>query len=348
MKGLRKRGQTWWMSLNIDGRQIQRSTGTKDKKLAKKIYLKVQAEISEGRWFERPVGADKTFDELMEKYYQEVSSKKSPRTHERDSSLANHLVKFFGGFTLIKISPKLVSAYKVQRRGRGAAPQTINNELGLMSHAFNVAMKEWEWVSDNPVSKVSREKVDNRRDRWLTDGEEEMLLAASSKWLQQIILFALNTGFRQSEILDLTWKNINIAERTVYIGKQKNKGKDVLPLNANALAALQERAKIRHIKTNLVFYSQNGTRIIRRNLIRSFQVVLRKAGIEDFRFHDLRATFATRMAQAGKDPYKIQKLLRHKSPKMMQRYAHHYAESLRDAVEILDKKHDKNMTVAKS
>jgi len=88
--------------------------------------------------------------------------------------------------------------------------------------------------------------------------------------------------------------------------------------------------------TDLVFCSHVFTSMESGHLRRSFRLALGKANIEDFHFHDLRHTFATRLVQAGVDIYKVQRLLGHKSPVMTQRYAHHYPESLRAGVEILD------------
>ncbi len=235
------------------------------------------------------------------------------------------------------MSPRLISDYKIRRRDEGAAPNTVNNELRVLSHAFNLAIKEWEWVEFNPVSRVSKEKVNNQIERWLTHEEEEKLLACSPHWLQEIVIFAINTGLRQGELLDLTWDRVDLFRRTLTILEQKNKGKDTLPVNAQALEVLKARYKIRSIKTNLVFYSKEGTRIDAANLQRAFNIAWYKAEIAKLRFHDLRHTFATRLVQAGVDLYKVQKLMRHKSPIMTQRYAHRYPESLRDGVETLDR-----------
>ena len=91
------------------------------------------------------------------------------------------------------------------------------------------------------------------------------------------------------------------------------------------------------LEVAVVFCSKAFTSIESGHLRRSFRLALRKAQIEDFHFHDLRHTFATRLVQAGVDLYKVQRLLGHKSPVMTQRYAHHYPESLRDGVKILDR-----------
>ena len=239
-----------------------------------------------------------------------------------------------------------MTSYKATRRQEGAAPQTIKNEVGLISRAINYGINELEWLSVNPVNKLPRERINNQRDRWLTQEEEARLMAASPVWLREIIEFALNTGLRQSELLDLSWEQIDLARATLYIGEQKNKGKDVLPLSRRALEILSERAKVRHIGTPLVFYSNAGTRIEARNLMRAFYRACKKAGIENLWFHDLRRTYGTRMAHAGVDTGKIRKLLRHKSPSMIDRYVIYNVDSLRDAVEATDVKScDKSVTV---
>ncbi len=79
----------------------------------------------------------------------------------------------------MEITPNLISEYKTKRRGEGASPRTLNYELALMSHAFNLAIKEWEWVKENPVAKVSKEKVNNHIERWLTLEEQKNLLDKS-------------------------------------------------------------------------------------------------------------------------------------------------------------------------
>lgn len=205
-----------------------------------------------------------------------------------------------------------------------------------MGHAFNLAIKEWEWVKENPVSKVSKERLSNLRERWLSFEEEEKLLRASPKWLQEMIIFSLETGLRQSELLNLQWPQVDLYRRTITLLEQKNRAIDTLPLNERAMEVLRARAKVRYLRSTHVFCNKKGNRIDPRNLLRAFYDAVDRAGIERLRWHDLRHTFATRLAQAGVDLYKIQKLGRWKEISMLSRYAHHYPESLRDGVEVLD------------
>jgi integrase len=335
--GLYKRDLVWWMSFTHNGKQLRRSTETEDKKLAIRIFDKLKGEIAEGKWFEKLPGEDYTFGELMDKYMVEYSAvNKAASSHKRDKSLAAHLIKVFGNDYLLDIKPAMVSDYKVQRRDESASPRTINYELNLMSHAFNIAIREWEWIENNPVIKVKKERVRNTIERWLTLDEERNLLFTSPKWLQEIIVFAINTGFRRSEILDLKWSQIDFDRRTIIISEQKNRCVDTLPLNKKAMVALRERQKQRLPGCDLVFPSNNGSRMINRNLFRAFNSAAGRANVIKFRFHDLRHTFATRLVQAGVGIYEVQKLGRWKNNSMVMRYAHHNSESLRSSIEVMD------------
>lgn len=336
--GLYKRGRAWWMSFTYNGHQIRRPTETNDKKLAERIFNKVMGQIAEGKWFEKPIGSEKTVRELLDKYLTEYSARNNaPKTQERDQYTAKTFNRFFGDVTLSAIGPKDIAEYKVSRRNEGRAPSTVNRELGLLGHAFNLAIKEWEWLDFNPVARVSRERVNNQVERWLTFEEQEKLLAASPRWLREIIIFALNTGWRRGEVLSLTWDSVDLFEKKLTILEQKNRGKDTQPFNEQVLEVLKARYKVRSIRSNLVFYSTVGEELDGRNVLRAFYIAVENAKIAHCRFHDLRHTFATRLVQAGVDLYKVQKLLRHKSPVMTQRYAHHYSESLRDGVDTLDR-----------
>ncbi|MGV7227076.1 MAG: site-specific integrase [Nitrospirales bacterium] len=150
------------------------------------------------------------------------------------------------------------------------------------------------------------------------------------------MIFALNTGLRQGEILDLQWPMVDLFRNTLTIAEQKNQAIDTLPLNHTAVEVLQERAAVRHRGSPFVFGSWNGTKRLARNLLRAFYDACRHAKIEQFRFHDTRHTFASRLVQRGVDLYAVQKLGRWKSVVMVMRYAHHNVETLRPGVERLD------------
>ncbi len=138
------------------------------------------------------------------------------------------------------------------------------------------------------------------------------------------------------EILELAWKDVDLFRKIVVIHQGKTGQIKTIPLTPTAMEILKDKAKVRHLHSNLVFSSANATRRSDTNLGRAFRKVLEKVSIENLRFHDLRHTFASRLAMAGRDLYLIQKLLGHRQPRMVQRYAHHSVESLRDGIEILE------------
>ena len=337
--GLFKRKQVWWMSFTYQGRQIRQSTETRKKKLAEKVLRKILIRIDEDRFFDVLQERERTLGDLMTRYRSECSINKVPQSQARDGQMLNHLLPHFGADTaLIDITPRLINAYKAKRRHAGAAPATINKEVGLLSHAFNVAIREWEWCRDNPVQRVRMESVNNQIERWLTTKEEERLLAASPPWLQAIMTFALHTGLRRSEILNLQWQDIDFVRGTLVVMKSKNKQRRTIPLNGKVFELLVVKQQHHNQESPFVFITSTGTPIGPRNLTRGFQSARKKADIQDFRFHDLRHTVATRLVQAGIDLYQVQRLLGHKKPDMTQRYAHHCPESLREGVEVLTRR----------
>ena len=338
----KRSGGIWWVCIRDRGRKIQKSLQTVDRALAKKIEAKIRTEIIEGSYFDKLIGSKKTFKDMAERFMKEYAPKVSSSMQTSYTTSLNHFNPFFGETNLLSITPKVISSYKVLRKEEGAKQGTINRELAMLSKAFSLAVKEWEWLKENPVSKVQREKEDNQRDRWLKKDEEGRLLGKSPEWLREIISFALNTGLRQDELLSLEWSRVSLFRKTILIQKTKNGKPKTLPLNKIALDVLNQRSNVKSIRNDLVFFSRNGKKIYSNNLRQSFYTVLRKVGIEDFRFHDLRHSFATRLAQAGVDIYKISKLLGHQDIKMTQRYAHHCPDSLRDGVGILEV--DYNMT----
>jgi integrase len=297
-------------------------------------------QIAEGKWFEGSLGKHKTFKEMMDRYMSEHSTPKKASS-ERDLSSLSHLTPFFGTRPISEISPKLIYEYKNRRRNEDASPSTINRELALMKHAFNLAVREWEWIKENPVTRVSMEKEPPSRDRWLTCEEEEALLSVSPQWLKEIIIFAIESGCRREEILSLTWKDVDIFKKVVTIFANKTGDRRTIPLTTKAFDVLKSKEKAR-IKTGLIKredfpFSHPGRQKVNFHALRwAFEKALRKAKIEDFRFHDLRHTFASRLAQQGVDPYTIQKLMGHKTFTTTARYSHHCAESLRSGINALE------------
>jgi len=327
--GLFKRGRTWWMRFTQGGRQIRKSTHTESKKLAERIYHSELGKIAEGRWFEKLPGEEITFREMMERYKTEYLPLKShPKKYE---SIIENLLSFFGDFNITEITPKLVKKYKIRGEEKKIA---TNRELSVLRTAFNIAIKEWEWVKDNPVNKIKLWKESPGRVRYLSDEEFDKLLNQCPDHLKPIVIVARHTGLRKENILSLTWSQVDLFRRLITIEHTKNDERLSVPLNETLMSLFKQLFKISHIKSPYVFSKPDGSRY--HNSLNGFWKAVKKAGLTDFRFHDLRHCFASALVQKGVDLYKVQRLLGHKSSAMSQRYAHLFPEHLRDAVSRLD------------
>ena len=324
--GLLLRHKTYWFDVMFEGQRIRQSLKTGNKKLAERRYSKIMTDLLEGRYFEENLARTKSFDDMVEKYMEK-------HAHSRDVYTIKPLLETFGGVTLLEITTPLAAEYQDERL-EDAEPATVYQELSLLRRMFNVARKRWGWVTRNPVSDGDLQfSVGNRnaRDRWLTIDEEQTFLANATNpaWLRPLVTTALHTGMRRGELLALTWKDVDFKARLIRVEKSKNGEKRSIPMSRT----LQETLKA----INMRDISGTVFPISVRSLRAAYGRTLEKAGITDFHFHDLRHTFATRLVQAGQDLYKVQKLLGHKSIVMTQRYAHHYPESLRSSVEVLDR-----------
>ena len=332
--GLYKRETVWWMSFAYKGRQVRRSCETGDKKVAEKIHHKVMTEIAERRWWAKPEGSEKTFREMMERYEKEYFSDMA--SSKNCGSYLKGLVKFFGDYAIAEVTPRLIKEFKLMRKGQGVKPGTINRQITIAKRAYSVAIREWEWIEDNPYSRVSSEKGAGTRDRWLSYEEEERLLAVSPQWLREFIIFAAWTGIREGNIITLRGSQVDMTDKVIYLPTTKNGDPLVIPMMQKVHDLLSEKTRVRYLSHDLVFTSPMGKQIEPNNLRRAFRKALNEVGIVDFKPHDLRHTYGTRLAQEGFDIYAIAKLLGHKDIRMTQRYAHHSTQSLRRVVDAFE------------
>ncbi len=163
------------------------------------------------------------------------------------------------------------------RRPRSQQParRHLRNGLGCptnRSHLY-LAMREWEWCRENPMHRVSLEQVRNEVDRWLTSEEEDRLMAASSPWLREIMVFAMNTGMRQGEILNLQWQDVDFARGTLIVMKSKNGTRRTIPLNTKVFDLLAAKQSTSGGSRGPVFRTPLGNELQVRYLVREFVVL---------------------------------------------------------------------------
>jgi integrase len=209
-------------------------------------------------------------------------------------------------------------------RGTTRSGATVNRYLAALSHCFSKAV-EWEWIDTNPLAKISRKKESAGRVRFLSDDERDRLLTACKESrnpdLYLIVLLAISTGARYSEILELEWENVLFEQQRLVLVDTKNGTTRAAYLSGDTLTLMKERSKIRQIETVLVFPAvrkKNQPLLIRD----AWERALKRADIQDFRFHDLRHTAASYLAMNGATLAEIAEILGHKTLQMVKRYSH--------------------------
>lgn len=274
-------------------------------------------------------------------------SEANKKTFYDDVIVCRMLVQFFKGRTMRSITPALVEEFKRKRlatplRSQGKKPDpkkppklrkpaTVNREMCVLSKIFSLAV-DAEVLDDNPCRRVKKLRMANERVRYLSYTEEEMLFEAldGADWVRNIVVMAINTGMRRGEIFDLKWLDVDFNRRIVHIRQSKSGRPRTVPLNVTARELLEELPKV----CEFVFPSpKTGERV--NDVGRQFERAVKNAGLVDFHFHDLRHTAATRMADAGADPFTLAAILGHSDIRMTARYTHATDEAKRRAVENL-------------
>jgi|TARA_B110000263_G_scaffold241236_1_gene245273 integrase len=300
---------------------------------AKKWAASTESSIREGRHFKTSEAKRRTLGEMIDRYIRDVLPKKSEiMQYDQDRHL-RWWKEQIGEKSLADVTSPLLAEYR-DKLGKGSrredgtfksrSPATVVRYMAALSHAFTIAMQEWQWVDDTPTRKVKKPKEPRGRVRFLSDEEREKLLEAceNSKeaFLYPIVVLALSTGARKSEILNLTWGDIDLKRKVAVLQHTKNDERRALPLSGEALKCVKSLAEMRRIDTRLLFPDESGTKPI---LIRApWQKVLKEAGVEDFKFHDLRHSAASYLAMSGASLAEIAEVLGHKTLQMVKRYSH--------------------------
>jgi len=267
-------------------------------------------------------------------YQRDVEQKRSWR---KDQAHLNRFVSILGSKKLSEITVKDIDDYKINRVKEVKAV-TVNRELTALRRLFNLAKKWRKFLGDNPVSISGLIKTESQRMRVLSVEEELRLIESSSAHLIPIIRTALLTGMRQGEILTLRWDDVNLDTDLIIIRAEVSKSKKSrkIPIS-NQFRKLLLEQKLKNSKTGHVFVTNLGEPYSAKNhsaLKRTFSTARKKADIQDFVFHDLRHTAATRMAENGASIIAVKEILGHADIKTTMKYFHP-GKSLSEAVNIL-------------
>ena len=302
---------------------------------AKRWAQATEAAMREGRHFKTAEAKRHTLADLVDRYIREVL----PHKPKNASNTQLHLLWWkakLGHLSLADVTAAAIVQCRndlmvaVTRRKRPMSPSTVVRYMAALSHALNIAMRDWGWLEDSPMRKVSKPREPRGRERFLSDAERQALLtackASSSRWLYTVVVVAISTGMRSGEIMGLRWSRVDIVRGQVVLQDTKNGSSRAVPLTGLALTLMQAAAKVRRIDTDLVFFGSEPKTpdclIKAVDLKKPWMTAVAKAKLVDFRFHDLRHSAASYLAMNGASTIEIAAVLGHKTLQMVKRYSH--------------------------
>ena len=321
----RKGSPKYWVDWrDQNGKRYRKSTGTEDKQLAEALAAKwTQESFMEQHFGKIP---DSPFRDAVLRYGKE-KKRENPAGYEDNTRFRLQLLlDNFGALNLTEIRYANIQDF-ADKRLETVREATVQKELATLKAILNKAHREERLASVPPFPKAKALQV---RCRWLTVSEETRLLEAASKHLRPLIIVAVDTGGRRSELLGLDWRHVNLEKGLVTFVKTKNGEDRTIRLTQRARLELK---KLGPKETGPVF-TYNGKAM--RDTKSSFTNARRKAGIKDLRFHDLRHTFASRLVQQGVSIYEVMHLTGHKSVSMVQRYTHLAPDFQKRAISALE------------
>jgi integrase len=321
------RGRTWYADFYANGKRVQESTGTRNQREASKYLALRVSEVQRGVYV-KPVHVP--LQELWERYFAYAQAHK--RSWKRDQQMYENLSGFFGPVQLDAITPLRVEEFQ-QHRVRQVCPSTVNRELALLKHMFNLAERWSLRQGPNPVKMVKFLAEDNLKFQTLSEDAEKALLACCPPYLQDLIVLALNTGLRSGDIFKLLWEEVDLEQRRLNVMVQKNQKPLSIPMNDASHAVLTAWHSMK--KGPYVFYNQmTGDRF--RDLKTGFKQACKQAQVKGVTWHTLRHTFASRLLRNGTDIVTVKELLGHSTVVVTMRYAHTNDEAKAKAVKSVN------------
>src|SRR5215510_12290157 len=274
---------------------------------------------------------------MIARYRSDILPRKRPSTVYNQVYHLRWWETQLGQYALSDITPALIVEYR-DKLARTRENSTVRRYLAVLSHAFTVAAQEWEWVNENPFHRVSKPKEPGGRVRFLSEEERERLLdscqGSRNASLYTIVILALSTGARRGELLSLHWSDVDLRRGMLTFHKTKNNETRAVPLTGYTLEVLAHHTKIRRLDITLVFPEKTGTRPM--SIREAWKFAVQRAGITNFRFHDLRHSAASYLAMGGASLAEIAEVLGHKTLQMTKRYTHLTESHTRGVVERMN------------
>jgi len=329
------RGKNWYIDFTFKGQGVRESVGP-SRKGAEKVIAKKKAEIAENKFLDIRKEPDPIkFHDFGKEYRTWAKANKKPSTCKRELYVMRMFDKEFEGKYIHEITSWQIEKWKSEQR-KTLEAGSVNRELCLLKHMFTMAVK-WKKVKESPVKEVKRFKGETKRVRYLMPEEIQVLLSNCDGLLRgllkSLVTVALHTGARKGELQNLRWPQVNFELGLISLLDTKNGERRDIPMNETVRATLQGLKR----NSEFVFPNRNGKSIDNAQVQIAFQKALKRATIEDFRFHDLRHTFASNLVMAGAELNDVRELLGHKKTDMTLRYAHLSPKHNTKVINILDR-----------
>ena len=307
----RKGSPHWWVRFTHNGRRVQQSAGTADRNKAQEFHDQLRSSL----WEQDRLGVkpSRTWNEAVVRWLDETRHK---ATHAGDINKLRWLDPHLRGVALAKITRDMLMNI-AEKKAREASGATANRYLALVRAILRKAAHEWEWIDRVPKVRMFREA--KRRVRWLTHEEAARLINELPEHKAEMVRFALATELRQANVGRLEWSQIDMQRHVAWIHADQAKARKAIavPLNDDAVAVIRRQIGKHQIRV----FTFAGKPVRQVNTL-AFRQALRRAGIANFRWHDLRHTWASWHVQAGTTLYELQELGGWSSAEMVRRYAH--------------------------
>lgn len=328
--------------VRLRGHPSQRSS-FRTKSLAKKWIQDVESGIRDGRHFKTVESKRHTVSEMIDRFIAQWLPK-FPGRKKKQTALLLWWKEKIGHLLLSDLTSAVIAECRDQlliektRRGTLRSSSTTNRYLSALSKNLSVAVNEWGWLDDTPIRKVSKPSEGKGRERFLSKDERKRLLEECRNSrninLFPIVSIALITGMRFGEIAHLRWGDVDFDQEIITRLQTKNGDVRYVPLTNEGSKIFKECPSYGSGKNSLIFPPSKNTQVKKVISIReAFEAALKRAEIENFRFHDLRHSAASYMAMSGATQGELMAILGHRSPAMTKRYAHYNQDHLKAMLE---------------
>jgi integrase len=314
----RRDSRFWWIDVALpNGKRVCGSAKTENRKEAEALVAKLKNDAFRDSFL--GIKPKRTWQEAVVRY---LSVKRHLRDVEKQRRLCQMLDPYLGRLMLNDITGDVIWSICEGELKKGLKPATINRRLALLRSILRMAQLEWQWIDSVPKVRLLGGEVE--RDRWLTRAESGRLIAVCAPHLAAIVRYALATGCRAREIAGLEWNRVDLARQTAWLNQTKNGTPRGVPLNRDAVEVLREQLG----KHPQFCFTYRGMPIRWEMTNTAWHTALRKAGLKDLRFHDLRHTWASWHRQSGTTVDELKDLGGWKSRSMVDRYAKFATENL--------------------